>query len=93
MRVFAEAGDASVFHLRTDAGRHEVDFIVERAQGIVGFEVKLSATIKDDDVKHLRWLGDQLGDDLLDAVVLTTGPEAYRRPDGIAVIPAALLTA
>jgi hypothetical protein len=31
------------------------------------------------------------GADLLDAVVVTTGAEAYRRPDGIAVVPAALL--
>jgi len=33
----------------------------------------------------------EIGDDLLDAAVITTGPQAYRRRDGIAVIPAALL--
>ena len=32
-----------------------------------------------------------IGGDLLDSVVITTGPEAYRRQDGIAVVPAALL--
>ena len=32
-----------------------------------------------------------MGHDLLDAVVLTSGPVAYRRPDGIAVVPLALL--
>jgi len=43
-------------------------------------------------VKHLRWLRDKLGDDeLLDAIVITTGTHAYRRSDGIGVIPAALL--
>ena len=31
--------------------------------------------------------------ELLDAAVVTTGTEAYRRRDGIGVIPAALLTA
>lgn len=36
-------------------------------------------------------LREQLGADLLDAVVITSGTEAYRRPDGIAVVPAALL--
>ncbi|WP_419926430.1 hypothetical protein [Candidatus Poriferisocius sp.] len=30
-------------------------------------------------------------DDLLDAAIITTGPTAYRRTDGTAVIPAALL--
>jgi hypothetical protein len=42
-------------------------------------------------VAHLRWLRDRIGDDLLDAAVVTTGAEAYRRSDGIAVVPAALL--
>jgi len=32
-----------------------------------------------------------LGNQLLDVAVVTTGPTAYKRPDGIAVIPAALL--
>jgi hypothetical protein len=32
-----------------------------------------------------------MGDDLLDAVVVTTGTTAYRRSDGIAVVPAGLL--
>jgi len=36
-------------------------------------------------------LADRIGDELLDAMVVTTGPEAYRRRDGIAVVPAALL--
>ena len=49
------------------------------------------AVAGDEDVRHLHWLREQVGDDLLDAAVITTGPAAYRRPDGIAVIPAALL--
>jgi hypothetical protein len=36
-------------------------------------------------------LRDELGDDLLDAVVVTAGPYAYRRPDRVAVVPAAML--
>jgi hypothetical protein len=28
---------------------------------------------------------------VLDAIVVTTGTDAYRRPDGIGVVPAALL--
>jgi len=37
------------------------------------------------------WLRERIGDDLLDAVVINTRPEAYRREDGIAIIPAVLL--
>ena len=72
-------------------GRHDVDFILDTGDGIVGVEVKLAADINDHDVRHLRWLKQELGDQLLDAAVITTGPEAYRRTDGIAVIPLGLL--
>ncbi|GIJ40441.1 hypothetical protein Vwe01_37660 [Micromonospora andamanensis] len=51
----------------------------------------LSPSVSDGDVRHLTWLRGQLGDDLLDAAVITTGSEAYRRADGIAVIPLSLL--
>lgn len=58
---------------------------------MLAVECKLARDVSGDDVRHLNWLADQLGNSLLDAVILTTGEEAYRRPDGIAVIPAALI--
>lgn len=58
---------------------------------VVAIEVKLARDVIDRDLRHLRWLCDQIGDDLLDAAVVTTGANAYRRPDGIAVVPASLL--
>ena len=92
VRVYAQAAEAQVGHLRTAGGQQEVDLVVEREdQRVVAVEVKLSRTVDDQDVRHLHWLRERLGGDLLDAVVVTTGPEAYRRPDGIAVVPAALL--
>jgi uncharacterized protein len=92
VRVFAQASEGRVSHLRTRGGDREIDLIVEGAAlRVVAFEVKLGRTVADADVRHLLWLREQLGDDLLDAVVLTTGAEAYRRSDGIAVVPLALL--
>jgi predicted AAA+ superfamily ATPase len=93
VRVYAQSAEARVGHLRTFAGEREIDVIVERGDGrVVAMEVKLRPVPNDRDVAHLRWLREQIGDDLLDAVVVTTGREAYRRPeDGIAVVPAALL--
>ena len=92
VRVYAQAAEATVHHMRSRNGGREVDLIVQRAdQRVVAFEVKLARDVDDTDVAHLNWLRFQLGDDLLDAAVITTGPEAYRRADGIAVIPAALL--
>jgi hypothetical protein len=92
VRVYAQAAEARVGHLRSFAGEHEIDLIVERDDArVVAIEVKLAATVDDDAVRHLRWLQDRLGTDLLDAIVITTGSHAYRRPDGIGVVPAALL--
>ena len=91
-RVYAQAAEAEVRHLRTKGGRNEVDLIVERRDGrVLAIEVKLTGTVTDEDVKHLRWLQERVGPDLLDAIVVNTGPAAYRRPDGIGVVPAALL--
>ena len=92
VRVFAQAAEARVHHLRTKAGEREIDFIVVHPdQRVVAIEVKFAQVVGDADVRHLHWLAERLGEDLLDLVVLTTGPEAYRRVDGVAVVPAALL--
>ncbi|MFT3887837.1 MAG: DUF4143 domain-containing protein [Arachnia sp.] len=92
VRVYADPLRATVRHLRTQRGDHEVDLIVTGDDGsIVALEVKLGPVPDERDVRHLLWLRERLGDDLADAAVITTGPTAYRRPDGIAVIPAALL--
>jgi predicted AAA+ superfamily ATPase len=92
VRVYAQAAEATIHHLRTWDNRHEVDIIIQRAdQRIVALEVKLTPSVSDADVAHLSWLRRQLGDDLLDAAVITTGAEAYRRADGVAVIPLCLL--
>lgn len=94
VRVAAQAAEASVAHLRTRNGDHEVDLVVVRDDGrVLALEVKLSTTVDDRDVRHLRWLADQLGDELLDALVINAGPAAYRRPDGIGVLPLGLLAA
>lgn len=92
VRVAAQAAEARTAHFRTRGGEREIDLIVERADGrIVAIEVKLATTVVDENVRHLRWLQQEIGSDLLDAVVITTGKEAYRRDDGIAVVPAALI--
>ncbi|HET6509797.1 MAG TPA: DUF4143 domain-containing protein [Baekduia sp.] len=88
----AEAAEPEVRHLRTHRGEHEVDLIVEREDGdVLLIEVKLTAVPDDRDVAHLNWLAGRLGDQVIDRVIVTTGRAAYRRPDGVAVVPAALL--
>ncbi|MCL2090614.1 MAG: DUF4143 domain-containing protein [Micrococcales bacterium] len=92
VRVYADAAQARVGHLRTKSTDREIDLIVEGDDlRVVAIEVKLAATVSDSAVRHLNWLSDQIGDRLADRVVITTGEYAYRRPDGVAVVPLALL--
>lgn len=92
VRVCAQAAEATVKHLRTHGGDHEIDIIVERGDHrVVAMETKLARTPNKRSVRHFNWLRERIGDDLLDAVVLTTGRDAYRGKDGIAVVPLALL--
>jgi predicted AAA+ superfamily ATPase len=92
VRVYAQNAEATVGHLRSFAGDREIDLIVQRPDGrVVAIEVKLTRTVEDEDVRHLRWLAERIDDELLDALVITTGEAAYRRPDGIGIVPATLL--
>lgn len=92
VRVLAQAAAAQTWHLRTHRGTHEVDLVVEGSEGqVLAIEVKLSSTVDDRDVRHLTWLRQELGDQLVNAVVVHAGPSAYRRRDGVGVIPLALL--
>lgn len=91
VRVYSQRVEARTAHLRSWRGEREIDLVVERGPAVVALEVKLGQTADDRDVRHLLWLQRELGEQLADAVVVTTGQAAYRRPDGIAVVPAALL--
>lgn len=94
VRVYAQAAQAGVHHFRTHRGDHEIDLIVEgRNNKVLALEVKLAVTPPSDAVQQLDWFAKNFGDDVADRIIVTTGHDAYRRPDGIAVIPAALLGA
>ncbi|MGL5405777.1 MAG: hypothetical protein ACRDAX_03160 [Propionibacteriaceae bacterium] len=86
------AAEAVTGHMRTRNGDHEIDLVVVRPDGrFVAIEVKLAGAVGDKDGKHLRWVQSQFGDRVLDLIIVNTGPSAYRRPDGIGVVPLALL--
>lgn len=92
VHTYADAAEARLGHLRTRNGDHEIDLIVQRADGrVFAMEIKLADRVTDVDVKHLHWLHDRIGDDLIGSAVIYAGRQAYRRPDGVAVIPLALL--
>ncbi|MDR0848198.1 MAG: DUF4143 domain-containing protein [Propionibacteriaceae bacterium] len=92
IRVFAQGAGATVGHLRTRDGNHEIDLIVELDdKSIVAIEVKLGQTASIEEATHHKWLKDKIGDRLVDTVIINTGSAAYRLPNGTAVIPLGLL--
>lgn len=92
VRTYAQATEANVHHFRTMGAQKEIDLVVQRRdKRVVLFEVKIGQKIDNEDVKHLKWIKDKIGDKIIDSAVINTGSHAYRRDDGIAVIPAVLL--
>jgi hypothetical protein len=91
IQTYAQATFARLAHFRDTNGRHEVDMIVEREDGkVLGIEVKLSSTPEASDGKHLKWLKSEIGEQLIDSIVIYAGKYAYRH-NGIAYVPLALL--
>jgi len=91
--VYAQPAEAKVSHLRTTkGGDQEIGLIIERNDGkVLALEAKLGGNPKGNEGQHIEWLKKKIGDRLLDSAIITTGTDAYRRKDEIAVIPLALL--
>ena len=98
VRQIARFGDdlgVSVFHYRTHTGT-EIDLVLESFDGqIVGVEVKATASVREDDFRHLRALRDRL-DGLADTrfvrgVVFYSGSEPLSFGDRLEALPIATL--
>ena len=75
-------------HLRLEAGRREVDLVVELGPGrVLGFEFKAGSAPDNNDAKHLFWLRDQLGKDFVGGAVIHSGPTIYELGDRVYAIP------
>ncbi len=90
----------AVSYYRDDKGL-EADAVVEYAGGWAGIEIKLSDTKVDEAASNLLRLRDKVtanvaerpSEPLFLAVIVGRGSLAYRRDDGVNVIPAAVLGA
>lgn len=97
LRIYAQPVEAEVFHYREKDGL-EADAVVDAGDGRwAAFEVKLGERWVDEAAANLLRLGarmrgnrDGYGEPSALAVVIPGGA-AYRRPDGVSVVPAATL--
>jgi predicted AAA+ superfamily ATPase len=94
LRPELELGElpASLYHLRAEGGRREVDVVVELGSGeVVGIEVKATSAPNRGDAGHLEWLRDQLAERFVTGLVLHTGKRAFRLSDKVFAAPISVI--
>ena len=91
LRVYAQALDGEVYHYR-DKNELECDLVVALRDGRWGaVEVKLGKNEEEDAAKHLIELSESIDNQRMKSpsflMILTAGQYAYRRADGVYVVP------
>ncbi len=91
LRVYAQTIDGDVYHYR-DKNELECDLIISRRNGQwAGVEVKLGRNEEDDAAANLLKLASKIDESKMQKpsflMILTGGQFAYRRPDGVYVVP------
>lgn len=87
LRPQVDAVGGVLTHLRTGAGEHEVDAVVEVGRDVYAVEVKLGVRPAVADARHIVWLRDQLSDRFVAGFVAHTGADSYELADRIWAIP------
>ncbi len=83
---------ARMHHLRTDAGRQEVDLVIDLGAGqVIGIEVKACSAPTVKDARHLSWLRDELGEDFVRGIVFHTGQHPFELGERLWALPIAAL--
>jgi predicted AAA+ superfamily ATPase len=92
LRVLAGLSDAkpTMLHWRTSSGT-EVDVVMERAERVVGIEIKSSSNVSSRDLRGLQTLRDDAGDRFALGILAYTGESAQAYSDRVCVVPAASL--
>lgn len=96
LKIYADANGGKVYHYRDSRGL-EIDAIIEYADGTWGaFEIKLGIGAADAAVANLLKFADKIDTIKTKApaslTVITGNGFAYRRPDGVNVVPLSVLT-
>jgi uncharacterized protein len=75
-------------HLRTQAGRQEVDLVVRLDhRRVIGIEFKASAAPEPRDARHLEWFREHVGPAFALGLVLHAGPAVYPLAERVWAVP------
>jgi len=96
LKIYADSGGGKAFHYRDSRGL-EIDTIIEYADGTWGaFEIKLGIGAVDAAADNLIKFAEKIDTDKAKApaalTVITGNGFAYRRPDGVNVVPIGVMT-
>ncbi len=91
LRVYAQANDGGIFHYR-DKSELECDLVIKLHDGRwAAVEVKLGMKQIDEAAANLLMLSEKVDKEKMNSpsflMVLTGGQVAYKRPDGVLVVP------
>jgi len=97
LRIYAEVNDGKVFHYR-DSRNMEIDAIIEYPDTTwAAFEIKMGFNAQDEAAAALLKFAEKINQEKAGApaslTVITANGFAYRRKDGINVVPLPVLTA
>ena len=93
VKLIGQSDDpVSLSHFR-DRDRVEVDFVLEKAQQVVGIEVKATATLKPRDFHGLKRLQDATGNPFACGVILHDGERIQHISDRLFAMPVTALWA
>lgn len=73
--------------MRTGAGEHEVDAVIEVGRNVYAVEVTLGVRPAVADARHLAWLRDRLADRFVAGFVAHTGAASYELGDRVWAVP------
>lgn len=91
LATYTEICEAHLSHLRLRNGEKEIDFIVQKEDKLIAIEVKSKAKIEGKDVANLNWFEQKVKEEYdVIKVIINSGPYAYKRDDGVIVVPLAL---
>ena len=83
---------AQLHHLRTEAGRQEIDLVIDIGRGrVIAIEIKAGTAPSSRDSRHLCWLRDELGDAFVRGILFHTGPHQFDIAERIWAVPIAAL--
>ncbi len=88
LRPEIDAKRATMHHMRSKGGEHEIDIVIESAGKIFAFEVKAGVRPVPADAKHLQWLQSEISDSLIAAAVIHRGASTWELVPGIWALPA-----